>query len=171
MKKRKFSWIKFIIGVILFSFLHQLHDIFPNALTAIIAEGENEAVLAHMKMLFYTYILLTIGDYFLYYRKGILTESFYYARLLILASVPWMMISFFYVPESLDINLVSPYNMIFSIFASWVGIYTAISFEETLEAAKYSVNIKVLLVIFFISAIIIYTGFSFNPPSPTHEFF
>jgi hypothetical protein len=169
MEKRKFPWIKFIVGIVLFAFFHQLYDIFPNTVTAVLAEGGEEAIFAHMKMLFYPYLILSIVDYFLYRRKGILTESFYYARLLILVAVPWMMISFFYVPESVGINIGEPGILIFSIFASWIGVYTAIRLEEPLEATHYRLAVKTLLIMFFIAAIIIYTGFSFNPP--LHDFF
>ena len=169
MEKRKFPWIKFVVGCVLFAFFHQLYDIFPNTVTAVLAEGEEEAIFAHMKMLFYPYLLLSIVDYFLYRRKGQLTESFIYARLLILISVPWVMLSFFYVPESLGINLGEPGILIFSIIASWIGVYTAIRMEEPLEATHYRLAVKALLIMFFISSIIIFTGFTFNPP--LHDFF
>lgn len=169
MEKRKFPWIKFVVGIVLFAFFHQLYDIFPNTITAILAEGEEEAILAHMKMLFYPYLLISIVDYFLYRRKGILNDAFIYARMLILVAVPWMMISIFYVPESLGINLGEPGILIFSILASWFGVYTAIRLEEPLEATQYRPAIKVLLWVFFLAAIIIFTGFSFNPP--IHDFF
>ena len=169
MEKRKFPWIKFVVGIVLFAFFHQLYDIFPNTLTAILAEGEEEAIFAHMKMLFYPYILISIVDYFLYRRQGKLNESFIYARLLILVAVPWMMLSFFYVPESIGINVGEPGILIFSILTSWLGVYTAIRLEEPLEAIQYRTVVKVLLWLFFISAIIIFTGFSFNPP--IHDFF
>ena len=169
MEKRKFPWIKFVVGCFLFAFFHQLYDIFPSTITAVLAEGPDESIFQHLKMLFYPYLILSIVDYFLYRRKGQLTESFYYARMLILVSVPWMMISFFYVPESLGINLGEPGILIFSIFASWIGVYTAIRLEEPLEAAHYRPAVKALLIMFFLSAIIIFTGFTFN--TPIHDFF
>lgn len=169
MTRRKFPWIKFVVGIVLFALFHQLYDIFPSTLTAVLAEGGEENIFAHMKMLFYPYLLITIVDYFLYRRRGKLDDSFIYARLLILVGVPWVMISFFYVPESLGFSLGEPGTLIFSILISWLGVYTAIRLEEPLEATYYRPVVKVLLWLFFITAIIIFTGFTFN--APVHDFF
>ena len=76
--RRRFPWLKFLSGILLFAIFHQLHDLFPNTLTAILAEGEQEAIFAHMKMLFYPYLILSIVDYFLYRRRGLLTPNFIY---------------------------------------------------------------------------------------------
>lgn len=167
--KRKFPWIKFIVGIILFAIFHQLYDLFPSTLTAILAEGEEEAIFAHMKMLFYPYLILSIVDYFLYRRKGILTPDFIYSRMLILISVPWLTISFFYVPDALGIVFPEPYILIFSILVSWLGVYTAIRLEEPFDPLEYRPAIKSLIVLFFITAIIIFTGLTFN--QPFYDFF
>jgi hypothetical protein len=167
--RRKFPWLKFLAGILLFAIFHQLHDLFPNTVTAILAEGEQEAIFAHMKMLFYPYLILSIVDYFLYRRRGLLTSNFIYARLLILVSVPWMMISFFYVPDAMGIHIEEPFLLLFSILSSFVGVYTAIRLEEPLEATSYRPAVKALLIFFFICAIIIYTGFAFR--LPVYDFF
>lgn len=72
------------LGIVLFAFFHQLYDLFPNTLTAVLAEGKEENIFAHMKMLFYPYLLISIGDYVLGRRRGTLAPDFIYARLLIL---------------------------------------------------------------------------------------
>ena len=156
--------MKFVIGILLFAFFHQLYDFFPNTLTAVLAEGEQENIFAHMKMLFYPYLLISIGDYILSRRRGALPPDFIYARLLILVSVPWMMITAFYALDALGIVFEEPFVLIFSILVSFLGVYTAIRLEEPLEGIRYRGAVKVLLILFFVCALITYTGFAFRQP-------
>lgn len=162
--KRKFPWAKFVIGIVLFALFHQLYDLFPNTLTAVLAEGKEENIFAHMKMLFYPYLFISIGDYVLGRRRGTLAPDFIYARLLILVSVPWMMITTFYAFDALGIIFAEPFVLIFSILVSWLGVYTAIRLEEPLEAIQYRGAVKTLLILFFLCTLIIYTGFAFREP-------
>jgi hypothetical protein len=166
---RRFPWIKYLIGIALFALWHQLHDIFPSTWAAILAEGEQESIFAHMKMLFYPYILLSIVDAILLRRKGKVPASFVYARLLILVSVPWITMCIWYVPEALGIHMAGPVELIYSILISFVGVYIAIRLEEPLETAHYRLALKVLLLIAFLAALITYTGFTFHLPE--HGFF
>ena len=161
---RKFPWVKFVIGIALFALFHQLYDLFPNTLTAVLAEGEQENIFAHMKMLFYPYLFISIGDYILSRRRGTLPPDFVYARLLILVSVPWMMITAFYAFDALGIIFEEPFVLIFSILVSWLGVYTAIRLEEPLESIRYRGAVKALLILFFVCALITYTGFAFHQP-------
>jgi hypothetical protein len=167
--KRRFPWLKYVFGIALFALWHQLHDIFPSTWAAILAEGEQEAIFAHMKMLFYPYLILCVVDYVLLRRKGKLPASFVYARLLILVSAPWITMSIWYVLEALGIHLEGPAELIYSIAISWVGVYLAIRMEEPLEATRYRLALKVLLWIAFLAALITYTGFSLHLPE--HGFF
>jgi hypothetical protein len=162
--KRKFPWFKFVIGIILFAFFHELYRFFPSTLTAVLAEGEEETIFAHLKMLFYPYLLISIVDYFIGHRRKTLAPDFVYARMLILVAVPWMMITVFYIPDALGVIFEEPFVLIFSILISWLGVYTAIRLEEPLEAILYRPAVKVLLILFFISIIILFTGFTFREP-------
>jgi hypothetical protein len=167
--KRRFPWIKYLVGIALFALWHQLHDFFPTTWAAILAEGEQESIFAHMKMLFYPYILLSIADYVLLRRKNKVPASFVYARLLILVSVPWMTMSIWYVLEALGIHLEGMVELIYSILISFVGVYIAVRLEEPLEATHYRLAVKVLLWLAFLAALITYTGFTFHLPH--HGFF
>ena len=100
---KRFPWIKYLVGIALFALWHQLHDIFPSTWAAILAEGEQESIFAHMKMLFYPYLILSVADYVLLRRKGSVPVSFVYARLLILVSAPWITMAIWYVPDALEI--------------------------------------------------------------------
>jgi hypothetical protein len=161
---RRFPWIKYIAGITLFAFWHQLYDLFPSTWAAILAEGEQESIFAHMKMLFYPYLILSIADYILLRRKGKVPASFVYARLLILVSAPWIMMSIWYVPDALGISMDGAVELIYSILLSFVGVYLAIRMEAPLEATRYRLALKILLLTAFLSALITYTGFSLHLP-------
>jgi hypothetical protein len=166
---RRFPWLKYVAGIALFAFFHQLHDLFPTTWAAVLSEGEQESIFAHMKMLFYPYMILSIVDYVLLRRKGAVPASFLYARLLILVSAPWLTMSIWYVPEALGIHMEGPVELIYSILISWLGVYIAVRMEEPLEAPQYRLALKVLIWIMFLAALITYTGFAFHPPR--HGFF
>ena len=161
---RRFPWLKYVAGIALFALWHQLHDIFPATWAAVLAEGEQESIFAHMKMLFYPYLILCIADFILLRRKGKVPASFTYARLLILVSAPWIMMAIWYVPDALGISMDGAVELIYSILLSWVGVYLAIRMEEPLEATRYRLALQVLLWIAFLAALITYTGFSFHLP-------
>ena len=161
---RRFPWLKFLVGIVLFSLWHQLYDLLPCQLAAIVAEGEPGYVFAHQKMLFYPYILLSLADYIRLRRKGTVPASLIYARLLILVSAPWLMISIWYVPEALGIQMKSTVELVYSILISFLGVYIAIQMEAPLEATRYGPALKALLWIAFLAALIIYTGFALHPP-------
>jgi hypothetical protein len=167
--KRRFPWIKFVAGVLLFGLWHQLWEIFPTTWAAILAEGAEKTIFAHMKMLFYPYLLLSIVDYILLRRKDTLPRSFIWARLLILVSAPWIMISMWYVPQAFGIVFEGPVELTYSILFSAIGIYLAIRMEEPLESTQYSLPLKILLAAAFVAALTIFTGFSLIEPH--HLFF
>ena len=174
---RRFPWIKYVAGIALFALWHQLHPLFPATWAAVLAEGEQESIFAHMKMLFYPYLILSVVDYVRLRRsagreaprKGPVSASFLYARLLILVSAPWLTMSIWYVPEALGIHMPGTVELIYSILISWVGVYIAIRMEEPLEGTQYRLALKVLIWIMFLAALITYTGFAFHPPR--HGFF
>jgi hypothetical protein len=174
---RRFPWLKYLAGIALFALWHQLYPIFPTTWAEVLAEGEQESIFAHMKMLFYPYLILSIVDYLRLRRsagreaprKDPVSASFLYARLLILVTAPWLNMSIWYVPEALGIHMPGTVELIYSILISWVGVYIAIRMEEPLEATQYRPALRVLLWIAFLAALITYTGFAFH--LPRHGFF
>jgi hypothetical protein len=167
--KRRFPWSKWAVGVLLFGFWHQLWQIFPTTWAAVLAEGAEMSIFSHLKMLFYPYLLISIVEYILLRRKDKLPKSFIWARLLILVSAPWIMISIWYVPQAVGIVFEGPVELTYSILFSTIGVFLAIKMEGPLETAEYGRALKWMLVLAFLSALTIYTGFSLIEPH--HLFF
>src|SRR5512134_2267527 len=111
--RAKFPWAKFLLGYVLYLFFHEADRFLPDVLGALLGEGI-ESVYAHMKMLFYAYLILSMIDFFRLRKTG-LPPSFFYARMLILAAVPWMMIATYYAMEALGIFLPRAFDLTWAV--------------------------------------------------------
>lgn len=160
--RAKFPWLKFLLGYVLYIFFHEADRILPGTLGRLLGEGF-ESVYAHMKMLFYAYLILSIIDYFRLRNKG-LPRSFFYARMLILAAVPWMMIATYYTLEAVGITLPRAADLTWAILSTAFGLYFAIRLEEPLEGLELRPALQSLIVVVFLTAFITYVGFSFHIP-------
>jgi len=157
----KFSWWKLIAGYILYVFFHQIYDIIPGTLVGTIFGEGIESIYAHMKMLFYAYLVVSLIDYFLR-RKKIQLEAFLYARMLILACVPWMMIVMFYAVEAMGIALPHTPELIWALIVTALGLYFCIRLEKPFEHMPLRGATKAMIVLAFVTALVTYVGFSFS---------
>lgn len=161
--RAKFPWVKFLLGFGLYLFFHEIDRLLPGSIIGTILGEAIESVYAHMKMLFYAYLILSLIDFFRL-RKGGLPGSFFYARMLILAAVPWMMIAVYYSLEAVGITLPHTIDLIWGVLMTAFGLYFSIRLEEPLEEMEIRPALKSTIVIAFMAALITYTGFSFHVP-------
>jgi hypothetical protein len=159
----KFPWAKFLLGYGLYLFFHEIDRLLPGSLIATILGEGIESVYAHMKMLFYAYLVLSIMDWFRL-RKSSLPASFFYARMLILAAVPWMMIVTYYAVEAVGIILPRAIDLTWAVMMTAFGLYFSIRLEEPLDGMELRPALKSVVVIAFLAAFITYVGFSFHVP-------
>ena len=168
---KKFAWWKLIVGFVFYLFFHQLYDWIPDTIIGAILGESIGSIYAHMEMLFYSYIVVNIIDY-VRNRKEINLEKFLYARMLILASVPWMMIIIYYAVEALGIAPSHTIEVIWGIVTTLIGFYFAIRLEEPFESMSLNGSVKAMIVLAFLTALITYVGFSFAVPdnffTPSH---
>jgi hypothetical protein len=161
--QEKFPWLKLIGGFLLYIFFHESHDILGGGiLGAILGEGI-ESVYAHMKMLFFAYLVLSVIDYFRFRQTG-LPVSFFFSRMLILAAVPWMMIVVYYTLEAIGIQLPRTMDLVWALIATGFGLYFSIQLERSLDAMAMTPALKAVIGLAFAAAFITYIGFSFRVP-------
>lgn len=158
--QRKFQWWKLIVGYLLFVFFHQAYDILGGTLGAILGEGI-ESIYAHMKMYFCAYLVVTLIDYFL--RRKDLSSSFWYSRMLIASSFPWMSIVIWFIPEALGIDLGS-FELPYSLILTLIGLYFAFALDNNFENMEFTPTVKIFIWLAFIATVITYIGFSFHVP-------
>jgi hypothetical protein len=162
MPNSKFPWWKFLAGFLFYLLFHEIDRLIPGVIGALLGE-KFESVYTHMKMLFYAYLMVCAIDY-AFRRKQIKLEPFLYARMLILAAVPWMMIAIYYIPEAVGIPLPGRTELIMGIISTLIGLYFCIRLEEPFEAMPLRGSAKGMIILAFLSAIITYSGFSFHVP-------
>ena len=159
----KFPWWKLIIGFLFYLFFHQVHEIFPGSLPGVLLGEGIPAIYPHMKMLFYSYLTVSLIDYALN-RKRIKLEPFLYARMLILSAVPWMMIAIYFSFEAVGIVLPFIAELAWGIFMTAVGVYLCILFEKPFEGMPLNAAARRVIVLVFAATLITYVGFSFQVP-------
>ena len=159
----KFAWWKLIAGYVFFIFFHQSYDILGGgALAAILGEGI-ESIYAHMKMYFYAYLLVCLIGYFLRRKQITSINSFWYPRMLIAASFPWMSIAIWFIPIALGFEL-GKYELLYSFVLTALGLYFAFRLEEGFEGVEFRPALKAMIWLAFLAAFITYIGFSFHIP-------
>ena len=161
--RARFPWLKFLLGYVLYLFFHEIDRILPGTLIATIFGEGFESVYAHMKMLFYAYLILSSADFVRLRRNG-LPVSFFYARMLILAAVPWMMIAAYYALEAVGIVLPRAVDLTWAVLMTAFGLYFSIRLEEPLDRMEMRPALKSVIVVAFLGALLTYLGFSFHVP-------
>lgn len=161
--RAKFPWLKFLLGYILYLFFHEINRFLPGSIFATIFGEGIESVYAHMKMLFYAYLILSAIDFFRFRKSG-LPLSFFYSRMLILAAVPWMMIIVYYAVEAIGVLLPRTIDLTWAILVTAFGLYFSIRLEEPLDQLELRSALKGTILIAFLAALITYVGFSFSVP-------
>lgn len=161
--RARFPWAKFLLGFGLYLFFHEIDRLLPGSIVGTILGEGIESVYAHMKMLFYAYLILSIIDFFRLRKSG-LPLSFFYARMLILAAVPWMMIIVYYSIEATGIILPRAIDLTWAVLMTAFGLYFSIRLEEPLERMELRPALKSTILIAFLAALITYVGFSFHVP-------
>ena len=162
--REKFPWWKLISGFLFFILFHQIYDILGGGwLGSVLGEGI-ESIYAHMKMYFYAYLLVCLIDYGLQRKQIVSTGSFWYPRLLIASSFPWMSIAIWFIPVALGFDLGS-YELAYSFGLTAIGLYFAFRLEEGLENIKLRPALKAMIWLAFVAALITYIGFSFHVPN------
>lgn len=161
--RAKFPWAKFLLGYGLYLFFHEIDRFLPGSIIATILGEGIESVYAHMKMLFYAYLVLSVIDWFRLRKSG-LPGSFFYARMLILAAVPWMMIVTYYAVEAVGILLPRAIDLTWAVMMTAFGLYFSLRLEEPLDGMELRPALKSVIVIAFLAAFITYVGFSFHVP-------
>jgi hypothetical protein len=161
--KTRFPWWKFVAGYLFFLVFHQIYSWTGGNLIGRLFGEMFESVFPHMKMLFYAYLCVSLID-LVVRRKTIEMQPFLYSRMLLLASMPWMMIAMFYAPQAIGFAVEGTVELVWGIVMTGVGLYFCIRMEEPFESMPLRNAAKAMIVLAFLAAVITYVGFSFAVP-------
>ena len=160
----RFLWWKLFAVWAGFLLLHFSYKTFPGKVFQILAE-DHEATFFHMKMLFISYVVISLIE-LLVRRKGLRSiATFVYSRALIAVLFPWATITLWFTLEALGVKLpIIPWELIYANILTALGIYLAIRLEESFAAVDFRPALKAMTVLLFATAVLSYISFSLNVP-------
>ena len=160
----KYMYIRSLIVLGIFIVLHYTYDFFPNIVFQIFS-GINESVFQHMKIAFYSYIILAIIEFFAFKKKITDYTKFLFSRAFSAIFFPWIMFLIFFFTR-----VIYPWQMHFvvEIISAQTVLYVSmliLSFIELdIMKIEFGKRLKVILVILIILLIIEFTAFTFYLP-------
>lgn len=164
---KKWVFSKVAIIWIVFALLHYANDIVPNPIFAFIGEKENsESIFGHSKMNFWTFLIVTIGE-FLIFRKNILDVSqFWYTRLLSAVIYPWFALSFWMTGSALNggAEPIRPIELSFSLLSNVFGAYLIVQLEQIFDGIKFRKATQWTILALFLMTLIQYISFELQAP-------
>ena len=175
MQSKKFPWWKLIAVWLGFLLLHFSYETFPNALFKVLGE-EHETTFSHMRMLFNSYLIVTLVEYLVQRAKISSASQFWYPRLLNAVAYPWLTITIWFTAEALGFHFSTlAADLIYANIITVIGIYLALRMEEAFADIPLRPAFKGLIVLLFVTALLSYVMFAFNTPihfftQPSFEF-
>lgn len=163
-ESNKYILIRSFVFLMIFTLLHYTYDLFPNVIVGIFS-GINESVWQHMKIGFYSYLILMMIEYALFKKKSSDQKSFFFSRIFMATMYPWVMFILFFTtrviypwefPEIIEIITAISITYISGVFSGYL--------ELDLAKIQYGKRIKVIILILTVILIIEFTAFTFYLP-------
>lgn len=160
----KYLYLRSLLFLAIFTGMHYAYKFFPNVVVLLFSPL-NEAVFQHMKTGFYTYIILTVIEFFIFKKKITNNTQFLFSRVFSMVLYPFLIFLFF-----LFTRVVYPWQMHFvvEIISAQIVVYISVLFLGFLEVdiakLEFGKRLRVLLLILIVLLIIEFTAFSFYLP-------
>ncbi len=160
----KYIYIRSLLLLAIFIGMHYLYKFFPNVIIHIFS-GINESVFQHMKVGFYSYLILSVIEFLVFKKKITNKVKFLFSRVFSMVLYPYLIFLFF-----LFSRVVYPWQMLFviEIISAQITVYISVLFLSFIEVEimkfEFGKRLRVLLVILLVLLIIEFTAFSFYLP-------
>ena len=171
-KSGKSVVLKVVVVWLVFAFLHYANDLFPNPIFAFFGEAEGqESAWGHLKMNFWTYLFVTIGEFFIFRRKIADVSQFWYTRLLSMIIYPWFALIFWMTGSALNggEHPIRPIELFFSLASNFFALYLVVRLEQIFDEIKFRKATQWTILFFFVLTLIQYVSYQIN--TPYWEFF
>jgi hypothetical protein len=158
---------KVVIIWLVFAFLHYANDAFPNPVFAFIGEREGfESIFSHSKMNFWTYLIVTVGEFVIFRKKITDVSQFWYTRMLSAVIYPWFALTFWMTGSALNGGLepIRPIELAFSFLSNVFGAYLTVRLEQIFDAIRFRTATQWTILFFFLITLIQYISFELNTP-------
>jgi hypothetical protein len=159
-----YVFIKAAVYVFLFRFLHYIYEWTGNNVIVGIFSSVDESIFQHMKMAFYTYLIVTLIEFLIFKDNIDDPKEFMYSRLLSLLLVPWF-VQFLYFTAAMFGHIDNYYfELIYSISIGYLSIIPIIVLEKWYAKLEIPKHVKVLIIILIVLLVAQFTVFTFFPP-------
>ncbi len=164
LENNKYIYIRSLFLLIIVIVLHYAYKFFPNVVFQIFS-AIDESVFQHMKIGFYSYIILSVTEFLLFKKKIKNKTRFLFSHIFSAIFYPWVIFMFFFFSR-----VIYPWQMHFvvEIISAQATVYISalvIGFVE-LDTIKieFGKRLKVLLVVLILIFITEIIAFSFYLP-------
>ena len=160
----KYIYVRSLLLLAIFLGLHYAYKIFPSFILQIFS-NINESVFQHMKVGFYSYIILSVIEFFVFKKKITDTTKFWFSRVFSLILYPWIMFMLFFFTR-----VVYPWQMhfIIEIISANIIVYTSVLMlgfiEIDIMKLEFGKRLRAILLILLALMVIEFTAFSFYLP-------
>jgi hypothetical protein len=160
----KYIHVRSLLFLAIFTGMHYAYKFFPNVVVLLFSPL-NEAVFQHMKTGFYSYLILTVIEFFVFKKKIANKSKFLFSRVFSMVLYPFLIFLFF-----LFTRVVYPWQMNFvvEIISAQIVVYTSVLFlgffEVEIAKLEFGKRLRVLLLILLVLLIVEFTAFSFYLP-------
>jgi hypothetical protein len=163
MARTRLRWWKLIAIWVCFLLLHFSYDWFPNIFFRVVSAA-SETVFLHMKILFVTYLLVSLVEYWI--GRGTIrsASSFFASRGLVAVAYPWLTITFWFLAWAAGMTFGRVGEILYANIMTLLGVYLALRLEETLDIVELRPALKWTILLVFLAAIVTYVSFSLHPP-------
>jgi hypothetical protein len=151
-----------LLGIVIV--LHYAYKFIPNIIFQVFS-AIDESVFQHMKIGLYSYIILTIIEYFAFKKKIVDKTRFLFSRIFSAIFFPWIIFMFFFFtrviyPSQMPfvVEIISAQTIVY-VSALMLGF---IEFDTS--KMEFGKRLKILSVVLIIVLIVEFTAFSFYLP-------
>jgi hypothetical protein len=161
---KKYIYLRSLLFLAIFIGMHYLFKFFPNVITQVFS-GINESVFQHMKVGFYSYLIISAIEFFVFKNKIADKTKFLFSRVVSMVLYPFLIFVFF-----LFTRVVYPWQMlnIVEIISAQITVYISVVFlgfiEIDIAKIEFGKRLKNMLLIFLVLLIVEFTAFSFYLP-------
>ena len=156
-------YVRSLLLLGIFIVLHYLYKWFPNIIFSLFSPI-NESVFQHFKNAFYSYIILTLIEYFIFRKQIQDKNKFFFSHMLSAIIISWFIFILFL---TLAMFYGERYFIVEIIYAQIVVYITAILvsiFEQEFKNLEFSKRFKVLIIVLSIYLVVEFTVFTFKLP-------
>jgi hypothetical protein len=163
LNRLRVSAVKAVLFIVLFVPVHFLFDLWPSPLTAFFSENGGESIFQHMKIGFWAWVLASVAEFLLFFRKAPRKYAFVESRALGLFIIPFTQTVVWYLAPAFFGRIASTaVEVAWSCLACFIaGLGTSVV-EWDSENSPSTYSRRAFLIIAIAMELILFTRFTYG---------